>query len=86
MSKGWDEQEATALRNRLKQDAGISLDSAGDKYVRDEHNNQLVHIAAQPPRAEVNFLYRTAFAPPDDIIAMFHRSIKSLSTAWTQAT
>ncbi len=79
---GWDETTAKGLVDKLNRLEGTPLSSAGDKYVTDEENHLLIKIAAQPNRAEVYWLSRNTFTPPDDIIALMHRAFAGLGAVW----
>ena len=76
MGSGWDTQAAKGIRDQLDQLMGTSLGVNGDKYVRDENNHQLIKVASPTP---IYWQFKTAFTPPDDIIAMFYRAARGFA-------
>lgn len=70
---------------RLSQLDGLLLTPDGDKYVRDDRNNQLIQIAAQPATPAVNFYFSGAFEAPMPIILLLHNFFKSFGTLWQEA-
>lgn len=76
MGSGWDKEAAKEVRDQLDQLTGTSLSPDGDKYVRDDNNHQLIKVAARP---SVYWQFKTAFTPPDDVIAMFYQAARGFA-------
>ena len=77
-----EEVEANSRIETLKGQDVISLNSSGDFYIRDDNNNQLIHVAGSDSIAEVNFLFQTPFLPPLYLIKLTHRVFKSVGAIW----
>jgi CheY-like chemotaxis protein len=84
-SMGLEEDAARDLRDKLDQLPGMPLDPNGDKHVKDESGNQMLKVAAQPSKAELYWLFKLAFTPPDYIITMVYNFLTGLATIWQQA-
>jgi CheY-like chemotaxis protein len=71
-----------ALYKKLSQSEGFPLDFSGDKYVRSEGNFHLIQVTAKPHQAEVGYLFKTQFNPPDHIISLMYSFVQALASLW----
>ena len=85
LSIGLDEKIGNEMKDKLNGLDGKPLGGAGDKYVRDGYNNQLIKIGAQGSIPDVYFYFKTTFEPPEPIIIMYYRVFAGLGTAWPRA-
>ena len=77
-----DADEAVRLLEQFRNQDGIPLDPAGDRYVRNEDGYQLIQVARTPARSEAMFLFKSPFSPPDIVINLMHSFVKQLGIAW----
>jgi CheY-like chemotaxis protein len=71
-----------ALYKKLAKCEGFPLDFSGDKYVRSEGNFHLIQITAKPHQAEVGYLFKTQFNPPNHIISLIYSFVQGLASIW----
>jgi CheY-like chemotaxis protein len=71
-----------ALYEKMLQGEGFPLDFFGDKYVRGEDNYQLIHVTGKSHQAEVGYLFKTQFNPPEHIISLVYSFVQGLATIW----
>lgn len=60
----------------------IHFSRTGNRYARNASNLWGIHIMPSALNVEVLVLCQTAFAPPQDLIAMTYEFFKSLATLW----
>ena len=77
-----DVEEAMRLLEQFRNEEGVPLDPAGDRYVKGEDGYQLIHVARTPARSEAMFLFRSRFSPPDIVINLMHSFVNQLGIAW----
>lgn len=75
-----------ALNKKLLKCEGFPLDFAGDKYVRGEDHYKLIHVTAKPHQAEVSYLFKTQFDPPEHIISLVYSFVQGLACIWKSHT
>jgi len=77
-----DVDEAMALLEKLRNQDGLVLDPAGDRYVRGEEGYQFIQVMCTPTRSEAMFLFKSPFAPPEIVITLMHSFVTQLAIAW----
>ena len=80
-----DAEQALAVRSRLFATTPVPLSPFGDHYVKDAEGYHLIHIAARPNAAETDFLFKSRFAPPEQILGMMYSFVNGLAVAWRQS-
>lgn len=82
-SAAQEEKVALALRDQLLKHEGIPLSGRGDKYVYDaETNYHLLSVTAGPGRSRYDYIFRTLYTPPFEIIELLYLGNINLATAW----
>lgn len=81
---GLDKAMAIELRDNLRRRKGVPLSPDGDQYVKDE-NYLLISAVIQPGQTEAFTLLKTTFEPPDDLVRIFHQTLRGMATAWLRA-
>lgn len=84
VQQGLDQEQVAQWRQGLDSAKGIRFTLEGNHYVRDEENYWGIHIMESPTNVEVILLCHTAFAPPEDLIAMTHDFFQGLGALWKQ--
>ena len=77
-----DVDEAVRLLEQFRNQDGVMLDPAGDRYVKGEDGYQLIQVARTPARSEAMFLFKSQFSPPDIVINLMHSFVNQLAIAW----
>ncbi len=85
IQQGITEQQSTQWCQKLDQLDSLRFTVEGNAYARDEENLWGIHIVASPTNADLLLLCQTAFAPPDDLVAMTHDFLQGIATLWMQA-
>jgi hypothetical protein len=82
-----DEAEASALFNRLDQQAGQSLGAGDDKFVADDEQNMLIKIAGDNNKAEIAHVIAGdwKYMPPDTVKTFLHGVLSTGAALWKQA-
>jgi CheY-like chemotaxis protein len=80
-----DAARALEVKQRLSALPAAPLSPFGDTYVKDGEGYQRIHIAARPNATEADFIFKTRFAPPEQIVGMLHSFVSSFAVAWTQS-
>ncbi|MBV7328675.1 hypothetical protein KFU94_10525 [Chloroflexi bacterium TSY] len=82
VQQGLNEQQMTRWCQTLEQCMGQRFTLEGNTYLRDEENLWGIHIVNTPTNVEVILVCQTAFAPPQDLIAMTHDFFQCIATLW----
>lgn len=77
-----DADEAIRLLERFRNNEGVPLDPAGDRYVKGEDGYQLIQVARTPERSEALFLFKSRFSPPAIVVNLMHSFVNQLAIAW----
>ncbi|MBL1263228.1 response regulator [Methylomicrobium sp. RS1] len=64
---------------------GMPLNPAGDRYVRDSQGYWLIEVRGGARQAQVAFLFKSRFAPPELIVSLMHGFVKQLAVLWRQS-
>jgi len=78
------EAETLARSAKLRQMPGVSLNTAGDKYVLDD-DYFIVHVQADPQHAEFDYLCPSTGDRPDSFAYDFHRFARAAAALWKNA-
>ena len=54
------------------------LGGAGDSYTQDG-NGLMVHVPGGPLPGGISFVAQTTFAPPESVMVLYHRALKSVA-------
>jgi hypothetical protein len=73
------------LLTRLRASEGMPINPAGDRYIRDSQGYQLIEVMAGKSQAQVAFLFKSRFTPPDLIVSLMHGFVKQLAVIWRQS-
>src|SRR5262245_17677619 len=76
--RGLSAEQAEALRQRLGTMQGKQLSPEGDSYAQDG-NTLLIRVPLGPLPGGLAFVAQTTFAPPESIMVLYHRALKSLA-------
>ena len=60
----------------IRQVTAIFMDSQG---------YQLIEVVGSPSQAQVSFLFKSRFTPPDLIVNLMHGFVKQLAVIWQQS-
>jgi CheY-like chemotaxis protein len=82
---GNESTEALALKRRLEGLPGAALTPYGDRYAKDGEGYRMIRVAGTDTRAEATYIFRTRFAPPDNIVMLMHSLVTGVATAWQQS-
>jgi CheY-like chemotaxis protein len=77
-----DADEAIRLLEQFRNEEGVPLDPAGDRYVKGEDGYQLIQVARTPTRSEALFLFKSRFSPPAIVVSLMHGFVNQLAIAW----
>ncbi|MGR8981157.1 MAG: response regulator [Gammaproteobacteria bacterium] len=80
-----DEVLGLQLQKRLASAEGMPLSPDGDRYVKDSEGYRLIEVVGGASRAQVSFLFKSTFTPPDLIVELMHGFVKQLSVIWRQS-
>jgi CheY-like chemotaxis protein len=76
--RGLEADAARTLRQRLIALEGKALSPEGDAYVQ-EGNTLLIQVPLGPLPGGIAFVAQTTFAPPENIVVLYHRVLKGLA-------
>ncbi|MEM7111386.1 MAG: response regulator receiver protein [Chloroflexota bacterium] len=82
---GMDETAAMAMRDKLDQMNGISLNVDGDKYVIDEEHNTMLKIVGGPHRTPITVVSRASMTTPETNIRINHSFLSMFATLYARA-
>ena len=82
--RGLTAEQAEAMRQRLSTVKGKQLTSEGDTYVQDG-NTLLIRVPLGPLPGGIAFVAQTTFAPPESVVVLYHRVLKSLAMLMQRA-
>jgi CheY-like chemotaxis protein len=71
--------------NRLRETEGVPLNPSGDRYIPDSQGYRLIEVVGGPSQAQVSFLFKSRFTPPDLIVNLMHCFVKQLAVIWRQS-
>lgn len=80
-----DEVRGLQLQRRLSAAEGMPLTPDGDRYVMDSEGYRLIEVVGGGSQAQVSFLFKSSFTPPDLIVDLMHGFVKQLSVIWHQS-
>jgi hypothetical protein len=80
-----DADRGLQLLERLRETEGMPLNPAGDRYILDNQGYRLIEVVGSPTQAQVSFLFKSRFTPPDLIINLIHGFVKHLAVTWKQS-
>jgi CheY-like chemotaxis protein len=80
-----DADRGLQLLERLGTLEGLPLNPAGDRYVRDSQGYWLIEVQRSASQAQVAFLFKSRFAPPELIVSLMHGFVKQLAVLWQQS-
>jgi CheY-like chemotaxis protein len=80
-----DADRGLQLLTRLGGTEGMPLNPAGDRYVRDGQGYWLIEVRGNARQAQVAFLFKSRFAPPELIVSLMHGFVKQLAVLWRQS-
>ncbi|MGR8941415.1 MAG: response regulator [Gammaproteobacteria bacterium] len=80
-----DASRGLQLLDRLHGVEGMPLNPMGDRYVLDNQGYRLIEVAGSPSQAQVSFLFKSRFTPPDLIVSLMHGFVKQLAIIWRQS-
>lgn len=85
VQQGWDDQQVAQWQKSVGDSTGMRLTLTGNQYVRDAGNCWGIRIVPGPTNAGALLLCQTAFAPPEDLVAMTHDFLQNLAILWKHA-
>lgn len=80
-----DAARALEVKRILSALPAAPLSPFGDSYAKDAEGYHRIHIAARPNAMETDFIFKTRFAPPEQILGMLHSFVSSFAVAWSQS-
>jgi hypothetical protein len=80
-----DAGRALEAQTRLAAATAAPLSPFGDYYAKDPEGCHLIHVAARKNAAETDFIFKSRFAPPDQILGMMHSFVNGFAVAWRQS-
>jgi CheY-like chemotaxis protein len=80
-----DDQQALALRDKLRILPSIPLNPFGDHYVKGEGGYQMIEVASSPTKSATSYLFKTRFNPPEHVVDLMHSFVTGLAIAWQQS-
>ena len=80
-----DADRGLQLLERLRSVEGMPLNPMGDRYVLDNQGYRLIEVAGSPSQAQVSFLFKSRFTPPELIVTLMHGFVKQLAIIWRQS-
>ncbi|MGJ0485458.1 MAG: response regulator [Methylomicrobium sp.] len=80
-----DADRGLELLERLSSQEGTPLNPAGDRYVRDSQGYWLIEVQDSSSQANVAFLFKSRFAPPELIVHLMYGFVKQLAVLWRQS-
>ncbi|WP_374090631.1 response regulator [Methylomicrobium lacus] len=80
-----DADRGLQLLERLGGLEGMPLNPAGDRYVQDSQGYWLIEVKRSPTQAQVAFLFKSRFTPPELIVSLMHGFVKQLAVLWRQS-
>lgn len=80
-----DAGRARETNDRLSALTAEPLGPFGDTYLRNNEGYQRIHVPLRPNSAEVDFIFKTRFNPPAQIVGMMHSFVNSFAIAWRQS-
>lgn len=83
-NRGLSVEQVETLRRRLGAMQGKQLSADGDSYAQDE-NTLLIRVPLGELPGGVAFVAQTTFAPPESVVVLYHRVLKSLAMLMQRA-
>jgi CheY-like chemotaxis protein len=80
-----DAGEGLQVLQRLRKGSGIPLTPTGDSYYLDEMGYRLIDVMESSGQAQVAFLFKSRFTPPDLIVNLMHSFVTQLAIIWCQS-
>jgi CheY-like chemotaxis protein len=80
-----DADRGLQLLERLRAIEGMPLNPGGDRYVLDNQGYRLIDVVGSHSQAQVSFLFKSRFTPPDLIVNLMHGFVKQLAVIWQQS-
>jgi len=81
-----DADRGLQLLDRLRALEGMPLNPAGDRYILDNQGYRLIDVVGNASQAQVSFLFKSRFTPPDLIVNLMHGFVKQLAVIWKQSS
>ena len=82
--RGITAEQAETLKKRLTGLGGKQLSSEGDSFVQDG-NTLLIRVPLGELPGGVAFVAQTTFSPPESVVVLYHRVLKSLAMLMQRA-
>lgn len=73
------------LLKRLTALEGAPITPSGDRYVMDNEGYRLIEVVGGANNAQVSFLFKSRFTPPELVVHLMHGFVKQLSVIWRQS-
>jgi len=80
-----DADQGMQALNRLRATEGKPLNPYGDSYYADNQGYRLIDVVGNAAQAQVSFLFKSLFTPPDLIVNLMHGFVKQLAVLWSQS-
>lgn len=80
-----DEVFGLQLQKRLMALDGVPLTPDGDRFVMDHGGFRMIEVVGGAHKANVSFLFKSRFSPPDLIVQLMHGFVKQLAILWHQS-
>ena len=80
-----DEVLGLQVHKRLAAAEGMPLTPSGDRYVIGDAGYRLIEVVGGAANAQVSFLFKSRFLPPELIVNLMHGFVKQLSVLWRQS-
>ena len=80
-----DSDQGMQELNRLRAAEGKPLNPSGDCYYADNQGYRLIDVTGNKSQAQVSFLFKSRFTPPDLIVDLMHGFVKQLAVLWHQS-
>ena len=80
-----DADHGLEVLERLRTTEGVPLNPAGDSYFMDNQGYRLIDVVGGPSQAQVSFLFKSRFTPPDLIVNLMHIFVTQLAVVWQQS-
>lgn len=80
-----DADRGLHLLERLDATEGMPLNPAGDRYIRDDQGYWLIQVRGGLSQAQVAFLFKSRFSPPELIVSLMHGFVRQLAVIWRQS-
>ena len=80
-----DADRGLQLLSRLRATEGMPLNPAGDRYILDSQGYRLIEVVGSATQAQVSFLFKSRFTPPELIVNLMHGFVRQLAIIWRQS-